>query len=48
LLAPVFASAWNTPGHMLSAAIATIEGKLFESKQQTEQHGVELCKEWIE
>lgn len=25
-----------------------IEGKLFESKEQAEQHGVELCKEWID
>jgi hypothetical protein len=28
--------------------IHRIEGKLFESKEQAEQHGVELCKEWID
>jgi hypothetical protein len=25
-----------------------IEGKLFENKEQAEQHGIELCKEWID
>jgi hypothetical protein len=25
-----------------------IEGKLCENKEQAEQHGVELCKEWID
>ena len=25
-----------------------IEGKLFESKEQAEQYGIELCKEWID
>ena len=25
-----------------------IEGELFESKEQAEQHGLELCKEWID
>ena len=25
-----------------------IEGELFESKQEAEQHGVELCKQWID
>jgi hypothetical protein len=24
-----------------------IEGTLFESKEQAEQHGIQLCKEWI-
>jgi hypothetical protein len=28
--------------------VRRIEGKLFESKEQAEQHGVELCKEWID
>ena len=28
--------------------VRIIEGKLFESKEQAEQHGVELCKEWID
>jgi hypothetical protein len=28
--------------------VQRIEGKLFESKEQAEQHGVELCKEWID
>jgi hypothetical protein len=23
-------------------------GELFETKEQAEQHGVELCKEWID
>jgi hypothetical protein len=25
-----------------------IEGKLFENKEQAEQHGKELCKDWID
>jgi hypothetical protein len=25
-----------------------IEGEFFETKKQAEQHGVELCKEWID
>jgi hypothetical protein len=25
-----------------------IEDELFESKEQAEQHGLELCKEWID
>jgi hypothetical protein len=25
-----------------------IEGALFETKEQAEQHGIELCKEWID
>ena len=25
-----------------------IEGELFETKEQAERHGVELCKEWID
>jgi hypothetical protein len=28
--------------------VKRIEGKLFESKEHAEQHGVELCKEWID
>jgi hypothetical protein len=28
--------------------VQRIEGKLFESKEQAEQHGVALCKEWID
>src|SRR4029453_15111030 len=28
--------------------VQRIEGELFESKEQAEQHGVELCKEWID
>jgi hypothetical protein len=24
------------------------EGKLFETKEQAEQHGLELCKEWLD
>jgi len=27
--------------------VQRIEGKLFENKEQAEQHGVELCKDWI-
>jgi hypothetical protein len=27
--------------------VQRIEGELFETKAQAEQHGVELCKEWI-
>jgi hypothetical protein len=25
-----------------------IEGRLFKDKEQAEQHGIELCKEWID
>jgi hypothetical protein len=28
--------------------VQRIEGKLFENKEQAEQHGVELCKDWID
>jgi hypothetical protein len=28
--------------------VQRIEGELFESKEQAEQHGVELCKEWVD
>jgi hypothetical protein len=28
--------------------VQRIEGQLFETKVQAEQHGVELCKEWID
>jgi hypothetical protein len=28
--------------------VQRIEGELFESKEQAEQHGVELWKEWID
>ena len=28
--------------------VQRIEGKLFENKEQAEQHGVELCKRWID
>jgi hypothetical protein len=27
--------------------VQRIENELFESKEQAEQHGLELCKEWI-
>ena len=27
--------------------VQRIEGELFETKEQAEQHGVELCKEWV-
>ena len=28
--------------------VQRIEGELFDRKEQAEQHGVELCKEWID
>jgi hypothetical protein len=28
--------------------VQRIEGELFESKEQAEQHGLELCKKWID
>jgi hypothetical protein len=28
--------------------VQRIEGALFETKEQAEQHGIELCKEWID
>jgi hypothetical protein len=28
--------------------VKRIVGDLFESKEQAEQHGIELCKEWVD
>ena len=28
--------------------VERIEGELFETKEQAERHGVELCKEWVD
>jgi hypothetical protein len=28
--------------------VQRIEGQLFESKEEAEQHGLELCKEWVD
>jgi hypothetical protein len=28
--------------------VQRIEGTLFKNKEQAEQHGLELCKEWID
>ena len=28
--------------------VQRIQGQLFETKEQAEQHGVELCKQWID
>ena len=28
--------------------VQRIEGELFKSKKQADQHGLELCKEWID
>ena len=28
--------------------VQRIEGGFFESKEQAEQHGLELCKDWID
>jgi hypothetical protein len=28
--------------------VQRIEGKLFQSKEQAEQHGLQLCKDWID
>lgn len=28
--------------------VERIEGELFETKEQAEQYGVELCKEWVD
>ena len=28
--------------------VQRIEGELFATKEQAEQHGLELCKEWID
>jgi hypothetical protein len=28
--------------------VQRIEGKSFKNKEQAEQHGLELCKEWID
>jgi hypothetical protein len=28
--------------------VKRIEGELFETKEQAQQHGLELCKEWLD
>jgi hypothetical protein len=37
-------------GEQLGSVIQVqrIEGELFESEEQAEEHGMELCKEWID
>jgi hypothetical protein len=37
---------WGQFGAIIQ--IQRIEGELFETKEQAEQHGIELCKEWID
>ena len=32
----------------LPVQLERIEGQLFETKDQAERHGIELCKEWID
>jgi hypothetical protein len=36
----------SRPGSIIQ--VQRIEGELFESQEQAKQHGVELCKEWID
>jgi hypothetical protein len=36
----------NQLGSMIQ--VERIEGRLFETKEQAEQHGLELCKEWLD
>jgi hypothetical protein len=36
----------NELGSMIQ--VKRIEGRLFETKEQAEQHGLELCKEWLD
>jgi len=33
-------------GHIIQ--VQRMEGVLFDTKQQAEQHGIQLCKEWID
>jgi len=33
---------------LLAVETFIYSGKLFESKEQAEEHGVDLCKEWID
>jgi hypothetical protein len=37
---------WGQFGTIIQ--VQRIEGELFETKEQAEKHGVELCKEWID
>jgi hypothetical protein len=32
----------------LTAEVKRIEGPIFRSKEAAEQHGVQLCKDWID
>ena len=37
------------PGRLSSIVeVKRIEGPIFNSKEEAEQHGVELCKDWID
>ena len=37
---------WDEFGSIIQ--VERIEGELFDTKEEAEQHGVELCKEWID
>jgi hypothetical protein len=37
---------WDKFGSMIQ--VQRIEGKLFETQEQAEQHGLRLCKDWID
>src|SRR5262245_27588330 len=37
---------WGQFGSIIQ--VHRIEGECFETKEQAEQHGLELCKEWID
>jgi hypothetical protein len=37
---------WGQLGSIIQ--VQRIEGELFESKEQAEQHGLDLCKKWID
>ncbi len=54
---PTFATGfeWNSqgiifrPGHLSSIVeVKRIKGPIFNSKEQAEQHGLQLCKDWID
>jgi hypothetical protein len=54
---PTFATGfdWHSQGIILWPArlgsileVKRIEGPMFNSKEAAEQHGIQLCKEWID
>ena len=45
----VLAGNYLGPGRLSSIVeVKRVEGPIFNSQEEAEQHGVELCKDWID